>query len=126
MKKSYKSLVHQNINCNIDPWLGASKYMLKKVRIIQRKSFRAVFNLLFNDHTNYFSKENFTLKLDDIYKCSLSISIFHYLNYQIFLRDLTSSCISFNLVNHEYQSRTISSLSVNRFNRTASQSSYVC
>ena len=50
--------------------------------------------------------------------------MFEYVNYPKFHRDFITSCISYNSVIHEYQTRTNSSLSVVIFNRTASQSPY--
>ena len=99
--------------------------MLKKVRALQRKSLRTIFNLPYNDHTNYFFMKNLILKLDDLYKFNLSVSMFNYINNPTDLRDFNSSCLSFTSSYHGCQTRTNSILSVIRFNRTASQSSFV-
>ena len=68
---------------------------------------------------------NLILKLGDFYKFNLSVSMFNYINNLTNQRDCILSCIFFNLSYHGYQTRTNSNLSVIRFNRTASQSSFV-
>ena len=68
---------------------------------------------------------NLILKLGDFYKFNLSVSMFNYINNLTNQRDCILSCIFFNLSYHGYQTRTNSNLSVIRFNRIASQSSFV-
>ena len=55
-KNLYYTLVHPYLNYNIELWFGASEYMLEKVRALQRKSLRAIFNLPYNHHTFFFQK----------------------------------------------------------------------
>ena len=75
LKNLYYSLVHPYINYNIESWFGASQYMIEKVRILQRQSLGAVFNLTYNDHTNSFFKSNFIIKPDNLYKFILSFEM---------------------------------------------------
>ena len=125
LKNLYYTLVHPYINYNIESWFGASEYVLDRVRILQRKSLRAVFNLPYNDHANSFFKNNLILKLDELYKFNLSKSMFNYINNPSPCSDYISSCLSYNSNYHSYQTRTQNDLSVIRFNRTASQSSFI-
>ena len=76
-KNLYYTLVHPYINYNIESWFGASEHALDRVRILQRKSSRAVFSHPYNDHTNYFFKCNRILRLDELYILSLSKSMFN-------------------------------------------------
>ena len=99
--------------------------MIKKFRILQRNLIRAVFNLPYNDQTISLLENNLILKLDDLYKFNMSISTINYMKNSINQRDFISSCLSFILTYHEYQTGMGSNLSVTRFNRTASQSSYI-
>ena len=125
LKNLYYTLVHPYVNYNIESWFGASEYVLDRVRILQRKSLRAVFNLPYNDHTNSFFKNNLILKLDELYKFNLSKSMFNYINNPIPCSDYISSCLSYNSNYHSYQTRTQNDLSIIRFNRTSSQSSFI-
>ena len=125
LKNLYYTLVHPYLNYNIESWFGASEYMLEKVRVLQRKSLRAIFNLPYNDHTNYFFKNNLILKLDDLYRFNLSVSMFNYINNPTDHRDFISCSLTYNSSYHGYSTRTNNNLSVIRFNRTASQSSFV-
>ena len=99
--------------------------MLEKVRVLPRKSLWAIFNLPYNGHTNYFSKNNLILKLDDLYKFNLAMSMFNYINNPTDHRDLISSRLTYNSSYHGYSTRTNNNLSVIRFSCTASQSSFV-
>ena len=125
LKNLYYTLVHPYLNYNVELWFGASEYMLEKVRVLQRKSLGAVFNLPYNDHTNSFFKNSLILKLDECYKFNLSVSMLNCINNPTDNRDFISSCLSFNSSYHVNQTRTNNNLSVIRFKRTASQSSFV-
>ena len=118
-------LVHPYINYNKESQFEASEYMLEKVRILQGKSLREIFNLPYTNHTNYFLKSNLILKLDDFNKFNISVSLFNYINNPTNPRDFISSRLSLNSSYHGYETRTYSNLYVIRFNRTASQSSFV-
>ena len=76
LKSLYYTLFHPYIYFNIKSWFGASEYMLEKVRIIQRKSLRAIFSLPYNDLTNSFFKNNLILKLDELYMFTILKIIF--------------------------------------------------
>ena len=81
------ALIRPYINYNKEIWLGASEYMLDKVRILLKKSLKAIFNLPYNDQTYFFFKANLILKLDVPYKFNLSVSIFNYFNNETNHRD---------------------------------------
>ena len=98
--------------------------MLERVGISWIKFLGAVFNFHYNDHTNSFFKSNLIFELNDLYKLNVSTSRFTYPKYSTIHTEFVSSCMSFNSVKHEYQTRTSNNISVIRFNRTASQSSY--
>ena len=98
--------------------------MIGKVIILQRKSLGVVFILPYNDHMNFFFKNNLVLKLEVLYKFILSSSRFNCMNNPTIYRDFISSCISSTSIYHEYQPRLRNNLSYIRFNRTAAQSSY--
>ena len=77
--------------------------------------------------SNHFSqmKSIHTPKLGELYKLNLSVSMFHYIINPRNHRGFISSSLSFNSSYYGYPTRTNSNLSVKRFNRTASQSSFV-
>ena len=114
----YYSLVHPHIIYNIESWFGASQIMIKKSEFYKENHQEQflIFNLL--TIRNPFSKKNnLILELDDLYKFSLSFSMFNYINNSINHKDIISSCISFNSTHHECQTRMRSNLSVIHFNR---------
>ena len=104
-------------------WHAAPNYVLNKLQVLQKKAIRAVFNLPFNSHTNDYFKENGLLKLYDIYRLNLTSHMYNIRknpdNYDTSIHPSTMSSI------HSHNTRNRNSFAVPRYNRAASQSSFM-
>ena len=123
LKMLYNSLILPYLNYGVECWHAAPNYALNKLQVLQKKAVRAIFNLSFNAHTNDYFKENGLLKLNDIYRVNLTSHIYNMkknpANYDSSLHPRSMSSI------HSYNTRNRDSLTIPRYNRTASQSSFL-
>ena len=123
LKTLYYSFVYPYMHYCIESWFGTSQTVLGGVRVLQKRAIRAIFNLPFNSHTNSFFKENFILKVTDIYRLKLCCFFFRILN------DNQNSYISqsINSLNymHNHNTRNSSLITTPHFNRSTSQRSFM-
>ena len=123
LKMLYNSLILPYLNYGVECWHAAPNYVLNKLQVLQKKAIRAIFNLPYNSHTNDYFKENGLLKLHDIYRLNLTSHTYNIRNnpsnYDISLHPRAMSSI------HSYNTRNRNSLTIPRYNRTASQSSFL-
>ena len=123
LKMLYNSLILPYLNYGVECWYAAPNFALNKLRILQKKAIRAVFNLPFNSHTNEFFKENGLLKINDIYRLNLSSHMYNITqapgSYDISLHPRIMSNI------HRYNTRNRNSFNIPRYNKTTSQSSFL-
>ena len=119
----YNSLILPYLNYGVECWHAAPNCALNKLQVLQKKAVRAIFNLPYNSHTNDFFKENGLLKLNDIYRLNLTSHMYNIrinpANYDISLHPRSMSSI------HSYNTRNRDSFTIPRYNRTASQSSFL-
>ena len=74
LKTLYYSFVYPYMHYCIESWFGTSQTVLGGVRVLQKRAIRAIFNLPFYSQTNNFFKENFILKITNVYKLSCAVS----------------------------------------------------
>ena len=77
LKTLYETLIKPYITYGIEAWHSAPNYILEKVRVLQKKSIRAICSLAYNAHTNDHFKTLKLLKLDEIFTENISVFIFN-------------------------------------------------
>ena len=72
----YGTLIKPYLTYGIEAWFSAPDYILNKIRVLQKKSIRAICNLSFNAHTRNHFKNLKLLTVDDIFKENISIFVY--------------------------------------------------
>ena len=96
--------------------------MSGKIEVLQKRAIRNVYNLPYNSPTNQYFKSNNILKLSDLYNFSLCSHVFNYIKSPS--NNLTSR-LHPNSEIHNHNTRSRTNLVVPRFNRSATQSSFM-
>ena len=122
LKLLYNSLILPYLTYSIESWYKAPQYMSSKVNVIQKKYIINIYSLPYKPHTNLYFKSNNISKLFDIYNPSLCSHVFKYIKSQN--NDLTCRPGS-NSQMHNHSTRNRTNLLVPRFNRSASQWSFL-
>ena len=118
LRTLYFTLIHPHITYGIEVWYGSSDSIKNKVQVLQKKSVRAMSSLPFNSHTHQYFKDNFILKLEDLFRWQLSTRIFKSLQDPIndgFMLD----------THYSHSTRYGDRFVLPRFNLTKTQSSFV-
>ena len=76
LKNLYEALIKPFLTYGIEAWYSAPDYLLNKIRILQKKSIRAICNLPYNSHTGVHFKELKLLTIDDVFKENISVFFF--------------------------------------------------
>ena len=122
LKLLYNSLILPYLTYGIESWYGAPRYMSGKVSVLQKKAIRNVFNLPYNSPTNQYFKSNNILKLSDLYNLSLCSHVFNYIKSP---DNNLNSRLHPNSQIHNHNTRNRTNLVIPRFNRSATQSSFI-
>jgi hypothetical protein len=80
LKTLYYSLVYPHLTYGVTLWGSTYNIHISKLRIMQNKIVRAIFNASYNDHTRPFYAQLQILRLDDIYKVELGKYMYNYVN----------------------------------------------
>ena len=96
--------------------------MSGKVSVLQKKAIRNVYNLPYNSPTNQYFKSNNILKLSDLYNLSLCSHVFNYIKSP---DNNLNSRLHPNSQIHNHNTRNRANLVIPRFNRSATQSSFI-
>ena len=119
----YESLIKPFITYGIEAWYSAPDYIINRIRVLQKKSIRAICNLPYNSHTNIHFKSLKILPLDDIFKENISVFI-----YQT-LKTGQNTNISGSFINHSdihaYQTRYRDNLVLPRSRKSRTQKGFL-
>ena len=88
----------------------------------RKKDIRIVYNLPYNTPNNQYYKCNNILKLSDLYNLSVCSHVFNYIKST---NNNLTSCLHPNSEIHNHNTRNRTNLLVLRFNRSATQSSFI-
>ena len=77
----HNSLIFHYLSYGIESWHGASRYMSNKIFVLQKEAIRAIQDLPYSSHTNYYFKTDKILKLQDLNKLNLCSQLFFYLTF---------------------------------------------
>ena len=77
LKTLYETLIKPYITYGIEAWHSAPNYILEKVRVLQKKSIRAICDLSYNAHTNECFKTLKLLKIDEIFTENIAVYIYN-------------------------------------------------
>ena len=119
----YNSLILPYLNYAIVTWHNAPKCSLDRVRIIQKKAIRAIFNLPYNSHTSVWFKEKRILKVDDLNKLSLNTEIYNHINNPSIHPIASRFVINSDL--HHYNTRNNNDFVIPHYVKSSSQSCYL-
>ena len=115
-------MIHPYMYYGIEAWFGASRSLINKICVLQKKSIRCIKSLPMCAHTSdHFNNLNI-LTLDKLYKFAVGVYMFRTINFQDFDTNLLSNLQSHDDV-HLYETRNRYNLVVSRFSRTKSLSS---
>ena len=118
LKTLYQSLIVPYLTYGIELWYSASNTLTNRVQILQKKAVRAMNSLPFNTHTHDFFRDMQLLKLYDLHNVSLMTDMYR-------RAGSTEMPIQARATNHDYNTRNRNLLNTPRFNRTATQNSFV-
>ena len=76
LKNLYYSLIYPYLKYAIEAWYGAPQCVSNRVKVIQKKAIRAIFDLNYNSHTTEYFTFSGILKLRLVYKFNLSFIVF--------------------------------------------------
>ena len=118
LKTLYQSLIVPYLTYGIELWFSASNTLTNRVQILQKKAVRAMNCLPYNAHTHDFFRDMRLLKLYDLHNIALMTDMY---------RRVGSDEIPVQAIprNHDYNTRNRNLLNIPRFNRTATQNSFV-
>ena len=108
---------------SIEAWFGAARVDSNKIFVLQKKSIRAIYSLLFNAHTNDCFKSDAILKINELYKLSLCSLVYRYTQPMVDLPSVTR--FQARSSTHSHNTRQNQYLSIPRYNLTKSQSSFL-
>ena len=109
----YSALLVPHIVYGIEVWHGALVTNRDRIFKLQKKAIRAINCLPYNHHTNDYFKSMGLLKLDDLYKLKLSTCMF------------SNRIVGTQSDVHSYNTRQQGDLTLPRYNRSRSQTSWM-
>ena len=70
LRTIYNSLIYPHLSYAITAWGNINSPQLKRMNLLQKRAIRTICNARYNSHTNPLFKEQYLLKLQDIFKSS--------------------------------------------------------
>ena len=106
----------------IESWYGAPQGVLDRVRILQRKSVRAIHGLPYNAHTNDYFKTDGILKLDNSYNLHICSHAYKIINGPF--TEFSTCFVPLNSI-HNYNTRNRNSILPPHYFRFITQFSFL-
>ena len=123
LKTLYEALIKPFLTYGIEAWFSAPDYILNKIRVLQKKSIRAICNLPYNSHTNNYFKDMKLLKIDGIFKENISVFFFKT------LKEGQNVTVGESLIQHseihDYETRNRESLAIPRIQKSRTQKGFL-
>ena len=70
LKTIYNSLIYPHLSYAITAWGNTNNSQLRRLNLLQKRAIRTICNARYNSHTDPLFKEQYLLKLQDIFKSS--------------------------------------------------------
>ena len=119
----YNTLILPYFNYGIILWHGSPNFAIDRIFLAQKKAFRAICQLEFNGRTGNFFKELCVLKIHDLYRVNLCVTMFKIIKNPTYYPISVNFSRNFDF--HNYPTRNRTNYSIPLYSRTSSQNCFV-